>query len=287
MTDKEFRAAQNHTGEHLISGLVHNIYGFNNVGYHATDVTTADFSGELSFEQMLAIEKTANEAIRDNLPVTVFYPTADEILQLDFRSKLELDQMPQLRLVKIGDIDLCACSAQHVASTGQIGLIKILSAERHRGGTRVNMISGMDALDLFNRYQKGVTEISQLLSVPREDVAEAAGRLKAERDDLKYKLGAAELEMIKHLPLDENCVFVDLSDLAQREYCNLLMEKHSIAAVFCGEKYVIGSKTFNLREKAKEINEAIEGRGGGRPEMISGTAKAPKQKVYNYFVTFK
>ena len=287
MTELEFRAAQNHTGEHMVSGLVHNIYGYDNVGYHAINgVTTADFSGELIFEQALEIEKKANEAIREDIKVEIFFPSAEEIPSLKFRAKLELDRMPELRLVRIGDIDLCACNAQHVSSTGQVGLIKILSTEKHRGGTRVNMIAGMDALDLFNVYQKNITEISNILSAPREETASFVQKLKDERDGLKYNLTASELELIKHLPVDENCVFVNLSELAQREYCNILMEHHKIAAVFCGEKYVIGSKTVNLHERAKEINEAIEGRGGGRPEMISGTARAPQQKIYNYFVTF-
>jgi len=285
MTELEFRAAQNHTGEHMVSGLVHNIYGYENVGYHAINgVTTADFSGELSFEQALEIEKKANEAIREDIKVEVFFPSKEEIPNLNFRAKLELDQMPELRLVRIGDIDLCACSAGHVSSTGQVGLIKIISTEKHRGGTRVNMIAGMDALDLFNVYQKNVTDISNTLSAPREETASWVERLKEERDDLKYRLTASELELIKHLPVNECCAFVSLSEMAQREYCNILMEHHEIAAVFCGEKYIIGSKMVNLREKAKEINEAIDGRGGGRPEMISGTAKADAETIKNYFI---
>ena len=287
MTDAEFRAAQNHTGEHIISGLVHNTFGYDNVGYHAANgVTTADFSGELSFEQALEIEKRANEVIREDIPVEVFFPTAEEIPKLNFRAKLELDQMPELRLVRIGDVDLCACSAGHVKSTGQVGLIKIISAERHRGGTRVNMTAGPDALELFNVYQKNVTEISNTLSAPREEVSAWVEKLKTERDELKYNLTASELELIKHLPIDDCCVFTSLSDLAQREYCNILMEHHPVAAVFSGEKYIIGSKTVNLRDKSAEINAAIDGRGGGRPEMISGTAKADSQKIHNYFVTF-
>lgn len=283
LIDQDFRKAQNHTGEHMISGLVHNKYGFNNVGYHASDVVTADFDGELSWEQMLEIEREANEAIAEDRPVRVFYPTKEEIPQLQFRAKLELDQMPELRLVEIQGIDLCACSQRHMESTGQVGLIKILTVSRHRGGTRVTMISGLDALERFNDYQNSVTGISNLLSSPREEVLPAAQKLMAERDALKAEKAELEQRLVHCLPLEENCVFTELGDAAQREYCNLLMEHHEVAAVFCGEKYIIGSRTRNLRELAKEINEAVEGRGGGRPEMISGTAKASREAIRSFF----
>ena len=281
--DEGFRAAQNHTGEHIVSGIVHNKFGFNNVGFHALDVVTADFDGELTFEQMLEVEREANEAIAKDIPVKIWYPSREEIPNLTFRAKLELDQMPVLRLVEIGDLDCCACSARHVESTGQVGIIKILTVSRHRGGTRVTIISGLDALDRFNQYQTSVTGLSNLLSSPREDVLPAAEKLMAEKDALKQEKASLEERLVDSLPVEEPCVFVDLGDAAQRKYCNILMEHHPVAAVFCGERYIIGSKTLDLRARAREINEAIFGRGGGRPEMISGTAKADKDRILSWF----
>ena len=283
LTEAEWRRAQNHTGEHIVSGIVHNDFGYDNVGYHADRVTTVDFSGELKWEQLLLIEKKANEAVRCNIPLEIWYPEKEEIPKLSFRAKLELEQMPKLRLVKIGDIDLCACSAQHVKATGEVGAIKILTLERHRGGSRITMICGLDAIELFNGYQKSVTEISNLLSVPRESVTEGVRRLISERDSLKLEKIELERKIVELMPKDKPVVFTTLSEPAARELCNALMEIHPAAAVFSGSRYIIGSRSVNLKELSKEINEGIGGKGGGRSEMISGTFSAEREEVSAYF----
>ena len=281
--DERLRKMRNHSAEHIFCGLVHAKFGYGNVGFHLSDVVTFDFDGELSREQVFEIEREANEAILKNMPVTTWFPTAEEASQLPFRSKLELDEMPELRLVRIGDVDLCACCAPHVRNTGEIGMLKIITSDRHRGGTRLTMVAGLDAYRLAGQYQESVTEISGKLSAPRENVSEWVQNLKEERDRIKYEKIGLEMQLVRNLPVDDNCVFTELSDDGAREYCNLLKEHHTVAAVFTGEKYVIGSNSVNLRELSGEINAAIEGRGGGRPEMISGTAKADSETIHKYF----
>lgn len=282
--DERIRKMRNHSAEHIVSGIVNKLYGYENVGFHLSDVVTIDFSGELSSEQITCVEKMANEKVMENVPVEILWPNDEEVVNIEFRAKLELSEMSKVRLVKIGDTDLCACCAPHVRNTGEIGVIKILSAERHRGGMRLTMVAGIDAFNVFSQYQNSVTAISGILSVPREDVENGTRALMSEKDRVRLEKANLEMELVKSLPTDKNCVFVDLGPDAQREYCNILKEIHTVAAVFCGEKYVIGSKSVNLREKSKEINAAIDGRGGGRPEMISGTAKADRDIINNYFL---
>ena len=279
--DKEtrFRRMQNHSGEHIVSGLVNAQYGLDNVGFHMSDVITIDFNGELSLKELLEIEKTANEAVRANLNVTASFP--ENFWELEYRSKLELTE--NVRIVEIDGIDRCACCAPHVSRTGEIGIIKILSCERHRGGTRLTMLCGLDALDYINKLQENITEISSSLSVPREKTAEAVERLKEERDGLKYSLTGMEKRLVFGLADRGNCVFENLSEAAQRELCNILMEKHGIAGVFSGGKYIIGSKTADLRLMAKEINQALKGRGGGKPGMIQGSYSATEEEIKEYF----
>ena len=300
--EQRLRRMQNHSGEHIVSGLVHKNFGYENVGFHmGKECMTLDFSGELSREQMLDIERQANEAVRKNIPVVTSFPSQEVLETLVYRSKLELTE--NVRIVEIEGVDRCACCAPHVCSTGEIGVIKVLSCERHRGGVRVELICGMDALDNFNARQKSATEISNMLSAKRAEIAEAVEHLIAERNSLKASLAAAETALIRMLAVSRpekegNDVLINpcgemgisLSEIARRELVNLLMPKCSgLVAVLQGNdedgyQYIIGSTKLDLRKLTKEINAAISGRGGGKSEMITGRCTAPAEEIRKYFL---
>ena len=265
--EQRLRRMQNHSGEHIVSGLVHGRFGFDNVGFHmGEDCMTIDFSGELSRDELKEIELKANETVRADLPIRAWFPDGAELAALDYRSKKELSG--EVRVVEIPGVDRCACCAPHVSRTGEIGVIKLLDSQRHRGGVRLSVVCGMDAVDLFCAQQESVTEVSQLLSARRGEIAGAVREC---------------------APTEGNLVLFDglLDEIAQRELVNLLAEKcGGFAAVFCGSdaegwRYIIGSRTRDLRAAARSINAAINGRGGGRPEMITGRAAASRGEIEN------
>ena len=292
------RRMQNHSGEHVVSGLVHREYGYDNVGFHmGADCMTIDFSGELDWQQLTEIETMANAVVRENLPVRAWLPAPEELAGMEYRSKLELTE--NVRIVQIGDIDRCACCAPHVSLTGEIGLIKLLDCQRHRGGVRVTLVCGMDALDEVRARQESVTEISRLLSAKRGEVSQAVQRVLQQEQSLKERCDALSMALIRRLAAeagtgDKLLVFDELLDeIAQRELANLLMEKAGrLAAVFCGNdengwRYVIGSRTLDLRKAGRAVNAAIGGRGGGRPEMIMGRASFPRAEIEAGLVTLE
>lgn len=282
---------QNHSGEHIVSGITHKLYGFDNVGFHmGAECMTIDFSGELSWEQLTEIETLANQAVRDDLPVKTCFPGPEALSQMEYRSKLELTR--DVRIVEIPGTDRCACCAPHVKRTGEIGLIKLLSAERHRGGVRIELVCGMDALRECRLMQENVTAISGLLSAKRAKSAAAVERMLAEQARLKERL--AELSMaLARLKAERFgytegniCVFDKvLDEVALRELVNLLMEKcGGMAGAFSGSDetgymYIIGSKNIDLRSHSREINAAINGKGGGTAEMIRGRAAATAENI--------
>lgn len=288
---------QNHSGEHIISGITHKLYGFDNVGFHmGAECMTIDFSGELSWEQLTKIETLANQAVRDDLPVTATFPDPEALSSLEYRSKLELTQ--DVRIVEIPGVDRCACCAPHVKRTGEIGLIKLLSAERHRGGVRIELVCGMDALRECRLMQENVTAISGLLSARRAKSAAAVERVLAEQARLKERvaelsMALAQLKAESFSYTEGNiCVFDNvLDEVALRELVNLLMEKcGGMAGAFSGSDetgylYIIGSKNINLRERSREINAAINGKGGGTPEMIRGRASTTAENIQKMMKT--
>ena len=293
--EKRLRRMQNHSGEHVFSGLTHQKYGAENVGFHmASDCMTIDFDRELSFEQLSEIEYEANLAVRANIPVRTFYPSPEELKTLEYRSKKEL--AGAVRIVEIAGIDRCACCAPHVRATGEIGAIKLLTAERHRGGVRLSLICGMDALDDYRRKQDSAAAISALLSAKRDEIAPAVERLLESEAKLKERasilgMRCAALRAEAIAPTEGNiCLFDEgLSEAAARELVNRLTEKtDGVAALFLADgagqwRYIIGSRRVDLRSAAKAINAGVSGRGGGRPEMIQGSAAASEKEIASFF----
>ena len=295
--DLRFRRMQDHSGEHIVSGLVYRKYGYQNVGFHLGDgEVTLDFSGELTGPQLEEIELLANRAVTENLPVQTWYPDAAELAATEYRSKLDLTE--NVRLVRIPGIDTCACCAPHVKRTGEIGLIKILDFMRHRGGVRVQILCGMDALADYGARYRATKEISGLLSAKQLETPGAVRRILEELETAKRRLGeerlrgalekAAALE-----PTEGNlCLFFPELDLrALRELVNAGMEKCAgVCAAFTGGdgdwKFILGSRHVDLKARSKELLAGIKGRGGGSPEMLQGSCTAARAEIEAWFSIF-
>lgn len=290
-----FGRMQNHSGEHIVSGLVHGKYGYNNVGFHmGEDGMLLDFDGELNREQLEEIEVLANEAVWKNLPITAAYPAQEVLETLAYRSKLDLTE--NVRIVTIPGVDVCACCAPHVDRTGEIGLIKILDFMRHRGGVRVRVLCGRAALEDARSKYENVAAISALLSAKQEKTAQAVERVNQDLQETKKYLGEVQRELIAVktaavVPVPGNLVLFEpvLDGNGLRDLVDGAMEKTGgICAGFSGSekagfRYVIGSRHVNLREKAKEINVALHGKGGGAPEMIQGSAQCTRREIRAFF----
>lgn len=296
-----FRRMQNHSGEHILSGLVHKKYGYNNIGFHmGKDVVTIDFDGELNWEQLMQLEHEANLIVAENRGIIASFPPEEVLKKLEYRSKLELTE--NVRIVEIEGVDMCACCAPHVVSTAEIGMIKILDSERRRRGgegVRINMLCGLDAYEYISDIQSNNTETSMLLSARRNETAAAVRHLAEERDRLKARtvelsreLALCKAEAIS--PTEGNiCIFDSvLDEPALRLLVNEAVKKcGGVAAVFSGSddtgfRYIIGSRSVDLRSAAKEINAAISGRGGGSSEMIQGNCTSCTKTIQKFLSNF-
>lgn len=285
---------QNHSGEHIVSGITHRLFGLDNVGFHMGEgCMTIDFNGKLDGKALEEIETLANRAVRENLPVKTAFPDAETLKTLEYRSKLALTE--NVRIVEMEGIDRCACCAPHVARTGEIGVIKILGAERHRGGVRLSLVCGMDALADYRSKQENITAISQALSAPREQAAAAVERVLLEQSRLKERIAALSMEAVQLRAAAQEyregnlCIFDNvLGEIALRELVNLLMDKCSgLAAAFSGSdeegyRYIIGSRSMDLRAALKTIHSGIGGKGGGSSMMIQGRASENAENIQKF-----
>lgn len=291
--DKRFDYMQQHSGEHIISGLVNHMYGYNNVGFHLGDEeVTLDFDGILTLDQLREIEVIANHTIAKDLPVLISFPSKEELALLNYRSKIEIEG--DVRIVVIPGVDVCACCAPHVDTTGEIGLVKVTNVQKHRGGVRVNILCGFRALSDYTDKQDSVSSISVQLSAKPDAVADAVARLKEENFKQKNRMIALQQQLLQLQisvipPEQENVVlfFEDLDTPAMREAVNSLCETHKgYCSVFKGNdadgyQYILGSLHKNCKDAAGVLTEQFSARGGGSDKMVQGSLKANKEDVMN------
>ena len=289
--ERRFRHMQNHTGEHIVSGLIHQKTGYDNVGFHMGKEIQIDFNGPMSAEQIREVEWEANRIIMNDTPVQELFPSQAELAVTDYRSKKELSG--KVRLISIPGADLCTCCGTHVKTAGEVGLVKILSYEKHKDGVRIFMKAGLDALEEVIAVYDENHKISAELSAEMRKPHAAVVRLKQENEEKKKALYAMTVRYLDTVvaavadgaPLvicvEEGIERTLLGKLAER----LLEEKHAgVAAVLnrTGEDrftYLICSRTTDLRPYAKTLNSALDGRGGGKPEYIQGSFAAAEDAV--------
>lgn len=288
---ERFSKMQQHSGEHIVSGLVHAKFGYDNVGFHmGKDAITMDFNGSLTKEDLKEIERKANEIVVSNLEIQTEYPERDVLEQMEYRSKIEIEG--EVRIVTIPGVDCCACCAPHVKRTGEIGLVKLLGVQNYKGGVRVSMLCGFRALTDYAEKSESVKQISVLLSAKEQDVFNETVKLKEEIAFQKNKYYELQKQMLDYKvnQIEERQSIVllfeeELEGNAPRELVNLLLAKQTrIAAVFSGTqengyRYVIGSKDVDVRVFAKGINEKFQGKGGGKSEMVQGTVYGNEQEI--------
>ena len=292
---------QNHSGEHIISGIVHRLYGYRNVGFHLGDGdVTLDFDGVLTREQLNAIEDEANAIVAACLPITAYYPSPEELATLSYRAKLALTE--GVRIVRIGTDedpkDLCACCAPHVDNTGEIGLIKLLDFIHYKGGVRIHMLCGSWALKDYRRRYAAVASMAAAMSVKQEDVVTGFERMQTEIDRHKQVISALRSKLEAHtvaaIPPTEGslCLFDEgLEAPEMRRLLNAAVEKCGrLCGVFSGNdeagyRYVIGrgDPTIDLKSRVGEINTALSAKGGGSSEMLQGSCTATRAVIEAFF----
>ena len=292
---KRFSDMQQHSGEHMFSGFVHNLFGYNNVGFHLSqNEVTMDFDGVLEYSDLCKVEDLVNKAIWDNIEIKVNYPNEEELPSIKYRSKKEIDG--PLRIVEIPGIDVCACCAPHVKRTGEIGSLRVVSFEKHRGGTRVYILCGeRNLLDSKEKLLQNKL-VGNILSAKQNETARFVQKLKDDNSRLQSELEGLKRELLKirasTVTGQKRIVeFVDADKDTIIEYADLLSEKaDDFAAVFSDsdeKKFVIISKTdFDVSSLCREMNTVLHSKGGGRGGIVQGSVAAEKETLEQFLMTY-
>ncbi len=288
--ERRFDLMQNHSGEHIVSGIAHAKWGCDNVGFHmGEEVITIDFNCLLNEKQLQELEEAANRYIWQDQTVCVSYPSREELRTLEYRSKKEI--AGQVRIVTFPGADTCACCGTHVSSAGQIGLVKLLSAQKFREGVRIELVCGGRAMGYMNKIIAQNHQVSTLLSAKPFETGGAVRRMLEENGALKSRVYAMEESYFQTLAqasagVENPVVFEEgLSPDGLRRLCDALLQVCS-GQCTCfsggdntGYKYAIGLRGGDLRAFTKRLNQALGGRGGGKPDFVQGSVTATQEEI--------
>ena len=289
---RRFDLMQQHTGEHIVSGIIHKMYGFHNTGFHAgTDGMEVDFDGIIPPEDIPRIEALANEYVWANLPVKCWYPAEEELPAIPYRTKKELPW--PVRIVDVQGADLCACCGIHVKHTGEVGLIKITSCVKLRGGVRIVMRCGLRAFKHIQCIYEQNRRVSQLLSAQLHETGDAVQKQADALNAEKIRTAALQKEVFRHIAagytnrdnvihFEENLNGGQVRDLADA----IASQISGWAAVFSGNgnnfSYCLASRSVDLRDLGKAMTSALCGRGGGKPNFQQGSLAADEDAIRSF-----
>jgi len=290
-----FSNMQQHSGEHIFSGLVHSTYGFDNVGFHLSDnEVTLDFNGVIGPDGIRDIERRANEIIFRNIPSEIRFLTGEEAKTAEYRSKIDLDD--EIRVVTYPGVDACACCAPHVALTGEIGCLKVVGLQNYKGGIRVSILCGMRAMEVFFHDRDILEKTANYLSNSTDEVYHLVVKARTELTETKAALAEAAKKLVQvridQIPAgDGNAVLFEesLDAGAMRSAVNsLVQKKNGFCGVFAGSdadgyRYVIGKQGGDARTINNELREKFGARGGGKPEMVQGSVTASRADIETLF----
>ena len=291
--DKRFDLMQQHTGEHIISGLLYDKFGYMNTGFHVgTDKMEVDFDGPVSWADLMEIERKANEAVWANIPLECWIPSPEELPNIFYRTKRELPW--PVRIVRVPGYDSCACCGIHVKHTGEVGLIKILSCTALRGGVRLEMVCGGRAYGHIATIFEENRKVSQAFSAPMHATGEAAQRMNEVLAAEKSRAVGLQNRILASVAGS----YVNCGDVLHFEpgldgnaLRNLADQIAGVcggrAAVFSGEDgnytYCLAHRDGDLRELNRAMTTALNGRGGGKPQFQQGSVQATKSQIEAFF----
>ena len=292
--ESRFDRMQQHTGEHIVSGLIHARYGYHNTGFHmGTESTTIDFDGVIPAEDLPALEAAANAAVWQNLPVKCYIPSPEELETVVYRTKRALPW--PVRIVEVPGYDTCACCGTHTAYTGEVGLVKLFSAIPFRGGTRMEMACGKRALAILNSAYEQNKQVSQAFSAKIQETGEAARKMNELVAAQKYRIAGLEMKIFggiaqSYAGSGDVLHFEDgLDNNAVRELADKIAEScGGTAAVFSGDAengyaFCLVARQGDLRQLGKDMTKALNGRGGGKPNCQQGRVSCKKAEIETFF----
>ena len=289
---RRFDLMQQHSGEHILSGLIHEKFGYHNVGFHiGTDMMEVDFDGPITWEELTELEEKANRAVWKNLPIRCSYPAPEVLPTIPYRSKKALEH--PVRIVEVPGYDICACCGVHTAFTGEVGIIKVVSCVKFHQGVRIQMLCGNRAYRYLCQVQEQNRQVSQLFSAKPLETGAAASQFQQQLANEKFRTTSLQKRLFaaiaagyagkgRVIHFEEELTAAGVRELTDK------------IAALCGDTAAVLSGTdetgynvcilgVNAKELGAALTAAFPGRGGGKPGTFQGSVQATKTQLLAFF----
>ena len=286
--EHRFDLMQQHTGEHIVSGVIHAMFGYQNVGFHVgADVMTVDFDGELTGEDIREIEERANRAVWEDIKLKCWIPNPQELETVVYRTKRALPW--PVRIVQIPGIDSCACCGVHTATTGQVGIIKLFSCVKFHQGARIEMACGKRVLDILNGSYEQNRQVSQAFSAKAMETGAAARHMnellaaeKFRANGLQRQLFAEKAKAYAGKAIAV-CFEEDLEGGQLRAFAEELAQVSKVGAAFSeaeqGCRVCLAGEAEQVKALGSALAGALGARGGGKAGYYQGSVCANREKT--------
>ena len=291
---RRFDHMQQHSGEHICSGMICARFHCDNVGFHlGTDLVTIDFNADISWEELLEIEAQANRYLWEDHPVDIQLRRGAELDALEYRSKKALEG--DVRIVTFPGADCCACCGTHVARSGEIGLVKFLSCQKFREGVRIELLCGGRALAYLSRTWEQNRLVAQSLSSKPEQTYSAVTKLQGQLSDAAFRAARLEEAAFSALAAEyagagDVLLFQPPMppDSVRRLADTVAKTSGALAAVFAGQEgrynyALVRSDGADISPLVKSMNAALHGKGGGRNGFAQGSVAARREDIETFF----
>ena len=280
---------QQHTGEHILSGVICKKYSCNNVGFHIGETTvTIDFDALIPQEDLEVLENTANAAIWENAPVLATYPDSQALKTIPYRSKKALEG--PVRIVEVPGFDCCACCGTHLQTASQVGLIKILSSVKFHQGVRLEILCGQRALAHYQKVWEQNKQVSAAFSAKPLETGAAANRMNEALAAEKFRATGLQKKLMTLTAesyVNQGDVIYFAEDLEPAQVRELADKIAAVcggtAAVFCGQSFCLVNCGADVSVLGKKITGQFGGRGGGKPGIFQGSLNATQKEIEAFF----
>ena len=295
---RRFDLMQQHTGEHILSGVIYQRYGHTNSGFHVgADVLTVDFDGPIPPEELPELERAVNQAIWENVPVTCYIPSPEELPNVPYRTKKALPW--PVRIVDVKGYDLCACCGVHTKFTGEVGYVKLLSCVKFHQGVRIEMVCGNRAVKQMEEIYNQNKQVSAAFSAKLLETGEAARHMNDVLEQERYNTACARRKYFTLLAEKYRdagfalCFEEDLTSAAVRELATMIFEAcGGMAAVFSGKdetgySLCLVGDPQSVKAFGAALGSTLGARGGGKPGFYQGSIPANRAEITAFCTDYR
>ncbi|NLY20929.1 MAG: hypothetical protein GXZ08_06575 [Tissierellia bacterium] len=292
-----FDIMQQHTGEHILNSCFKKLLNSKTISVHLSDKYSSVDVGiqAISSEALSNVESLCNTIIHSNFDIRTLFPTDDELKVMKLREQPSVDE--SIRIIDMNGIDVTPCGGTHLSTTGEVGLIKIIKTEKHKGNLRFTFLCGLRAIKDYDLKNKSFNTITSLLSSSDEKLVASVEKMLEKSKELEDGYRRTKSLLLEYISKDFiinaqkiggiNYIIKEIDTISFKDLSRLsaiinnkipAVQIYHIKNSTIAQIYITVSDELNvdLIEIMNEVRNVTTFNGGGNKKMIQGTTPMDK-----------